>query len=221
MAAEPLTRAMMLRARMEAAVVAALLVALLTTWWMQPTMVEHYAKVDLYQCLMWSIPMEKMNGIGFRGSNSNATGAWCLAGNGTAGLDVLASVTNILEGMQSRVQVHGGEQQAGLYDESAINAEAINAEAINADAISAEAISAETDAISAGVLELRHGVEGPVMEQGMLSHSWCTPKESNGSAQNSSVNALTGLQPACALAISAVTMDWQCSTIHPMWLTSM
>ena len=98
---------------------------------------------------------------------------------------------------------------------------AINAEAINADAISAEAISAETDAISAGVLELRHGVEGPVMEQGMLSHSWCTPKESNGSAQNSSVNALTGLQPACALAISAVTMDWQCSTIHPMWLTSM
>jgi len=31
MAAEPLTRAMMLRARMEAAVVAALLVALLTT----------------------------------------------------------------------------------------------------------------------------------------------------------------------------------------------
>ena len=202
MAAEPLTRAMMLRARMEAAVVAALLVALLTTWWMQPTMVEHYAKVDLYQCLRWSIPMEKLNGIGFRGSNSNAAGAWCLAGNGTAGLDVLATGTSIFEGMQSRVQVHGSEQQAGRYDESAINAEAINAEAINAEAInaeaiSAEAISAETDAISAGVLELRHGVEGPVMEQGMLSHSWCTPKESNGSAQNSSVNALTGLQPAC------------------------
>ena len=81
--------------------------------------------------------MDKMKGIGFRGSNSNATGAWCLAGNGTAGLDVLATGTSIFEGMQSRVQVHGNEQQAGQDDKLAINAEAINAEAINADAINA------------------------------------------------------------------------------------